>query len=56
LAQRSTRCASPLPKLDIVAGQGASQRYTAMENWGAIFVFERRLLIDPRISSERDKE
>ncbi len=46
----------PLPKLDIVAGPGASQRYAAMENWGAIFVFDRALLIDPRISSERDRQ
>ncbi|MEO6928164.1 MAG: M1 family metallopeptidase [Casimicrobiaceae bacterium] len=46
----------PLPKLDLVAGPGASQRYSAMENWGAIFFFERALLVDPRLSSERDKQ
>ncbi|MBS0320933.1 MAG: M1 family metallopeptidase [Proteobacteria bacterium] len=46
----------PLPKLDIVGGPGGSQRYAAMENWGAIFVFEQSLLVDPRISSERDRQ
>ncbi len=46
----------PLPKLDLVAGPGASQRYSAMENWGAIFFFERSLLVDPRITSERSRQ
>ena len=27
-----------------------------MENWGAIFYFERDLLIDPRISTDADKQ
>ena len=45
----------PLPKLDLVAGPGQSQFFGAMENWGAIFFFERDLLIDPRISTEGDK-
>ena len=37
----------PLPKLDLVAGPGQSQFFGAMENWGAIFSFDRDLLIDP---------
>ena len=45
----------PLPKLDLVAGPGQSQFFGAMENWGAIFFFERDLLIDPKISTEADK-
>ena len=43
----------PLPKLDNVAGPGQSQFFGAMENWGAIFSFEKLLLLDPAISSER---
>ena len=46
----------PLPKLDLIAAPGSSQFFGAMENWGAIFYFERDLLIDPRISTERDKQ
>ena len=42
----------PLPKLDNVAGPGQSQFFSAMENWGAIFTFERSLLVDPRFTSE----
>ena len=34
----------PLPKLDNIAGPGQSQFFSAMENWGAIFSFERVLL------------
>jgi aminopeptidase N len=45
----------PLPKLDLVAGPGQSQFFGAMENWGAIFFFERALLIDPKISTEDDR-
>ena len=41
----------PLPKLDNVAGPGQSQFFSAMENWGAIFTFERALLVDPRFTS-----
>jgi aminopeptidase N len=41
----------PLPKLDNVAGPGQSQFFGAMENWGAIFTFERILLTDPAITS-----
>lgn len=46
----------PLPKLDMIAGPGASQFFGAMENWGAIFYFERILLVDPRITTEGDKQ
>ena len=46
----------PLPKLDLVAGPGSSQFFGAMENWGAIFYFEHEVLIDPRISTERDQQ
>jgi aminopeptidase N len=45
----------PLPKLDLVAGPGSSQ-FFAMENWGAIFFFEKYLLIDPRISTLSDRQ
>lgn len=45
----------PLPKLDNVAGPGQSQFFSAMENWGAIFTFERALLVDPRFTSEATK-
>ncbi|MBS0364404.1 MAG: ERAP1-like C-terminal domain-containing protein [Proteobacteria bacterium] len=46
----------PLPKLDLVAGAGSSQFFGAMENWGAIFYFDRDLLLDPRLSTERDRQ
>lgn len=46
----------PLPKLDLIAGPGSSQFFGAMENWGAIFYFERYLLIDPRISTQADRQ
>ncbi len=45
-----------LPKLDNVAGPGQSQFFGAMENWGAIFTFEKILLLDPAITSERDRQ
>lgn len=45
----------PLPKLDLVAAPGTSQFFSAMENWGAIFYFDRAILVDPRISTEGDK-
>jgi aminopeptidase N len=45
----------PLPKLDNVAGPGQSQFFGAMENWGAIFTFERILLNDPAITSESER-
>ena len=41
----------PLPKIDNIAGPGQSQFFGAMENWGAIFTFERILLNDPSITS-----
>ncbi|QIK79913.1 M1 family metallopeptidase [Sphingomonas piscis] len=46
----------PLPKLDNVAGPGQSQFFGAMENWGAIFTFEKILLNDPAITTERDRQ
>ena len=45
----------PLPKLDFVAGPGQSESFDAMENWGAIFLFEESLLVDPRISTQIDR-
>lgn len=45
----------PLPKLDNVAGPGQSQFFSAMENWGAIFTFERALLVDPRFTTEAQR-
>lgn len=45
----------PLPKLDNVAGPGQSQFFSAMENWGAIFTFERAFLVDPKSTSEATK-
>lgn len=46
----------PLPKLDLVAGPGQSQFFSAMENWGAIFYFDYAILIDPKLSTEADKQ
>lgn len=46
----------PLPKLDNIAAPGGSQFFGAMENWGAIFTFERALLLDPKIASNRSRE
>ena len=46
----------PLPKLDLIAAPGSSQFFGAMENWGAIFYFERDLLIDARVSTAGDKQ
>ncbi|MGN6513704.1 MAG: M1 family aminopeptidase, partial [Lysobacteraceae bacterium] len=46
----------PLPKLDNVAGPGQSQFFGAMENWGAIFTFERILLNDPTLTSENERQ
>lgn len=45
----------PLPKLDMLAGPGSSQFFGAMENWGAIFYFETILLLDPAISTDRNR-
>lgn len=46
----------PLPKLDNIAGPGQSQFFGAMENWGSIFTFERILLDDPVITSEKTRQ
>ena len=46
----------PLPKLDLIAGPGSSQFFSAMENWGAIFFFESDVLVDPRVSTEADRQ
>ncbi len=45
----------PLPKLDLVAVPGGGG-FSAMENWGAILYFEEALLIDPKLSSESDRQ
>ena len=46
----------PLPKLDMIAGPGQSQFFSAMENWGAVFYFDYVILIDPKLSTESDKQ
>jgi aminopeptidase N len=46
----------PLPKLDLIAAPGSSEFFSAMENWGAIFYFERDLLIDAQLSTEDDRQ
>lgn len=46
----------PLPKLDLIAGPGSSQFFAAMENWGAIFYFDYAVLIDPKLSTEADRQ
>ncbi len=46
----------PLPKLDNIASPGSSQFFGAMENWGAIFTFERDMLLDPAIATQADKQ
>ncbi|ASK93958.1 M1 family metallopeptidase [Xanthomonas campestris pv. trichodesmae] len=46
----------PLPKLDNIAAPGQSQVFGAMENWGAIFTFEKTMLLDPDVSSIYDKQ
>jgi aminopeptidase N len=46
----------PLPKLDNVAGPGQSQFFSAMENWGAIFTFERVLLDDPAVTTAGERQ
>ncbi|MBS0213274.1 MAG: M1 family metallopeptidase [Proteobacteria bacterium] len=46
----------PLPKLDNVAAPGSSQFFSAMENWGAIFTFERAMLLDPAFSTQADRQ
>jgi aminopeptidase N len=46
----------PLPKLDNIAAPGRSQFFGAMENWGAIFTFERAMLLDPTFSDQGDQQ
>jgi len=46
----------PLPKMDMVAGAGSAQAFGAMENWGALFYFDHDLLVDPRLSTEADRQ
>ncbi|WP_260922723.1 M1 family metallopeptidase [Novosphingobium sp. 9] len=46
----------PLPKLDNVAAPGASQFFSAMENWGGIMTFQRLLLLDPKLTSPAAKQ
>ncbi|MBL8770813.1 MAG: M1 family metallopeptidase [Phenylobacterium sp.] len=46
----------PLPKLDLIAGPGRSQFFAAMENWGAIFYFDYAILLDPKLSTETDRQ
>ncbi len=46
----------PLPKLDFISGPGQSQFFAAMENWGAIYYFDYALLIDPKLSTEADRQ
>jgi aminopeptidase N len=45
----------PLPKLDLIGAPGAAG-FGAMENWGAILFFESRLLVDPRRTSQSERE
>ena len=45
----------PLPKLDLIAAPGSSSYFSAMENWGAIFLFDSTLLIDNRLATETDR-
>ena len=45
----------PLPKLDLIGAPGSSQFFSAMENWGAILLFDRVLLVDPKISTQRNR-
>jgi aminopeptidase N len=46
----------PLPKLDMIAAPGSSQFFGAMENWGAILYFERRVLVDPKLVTEDQRQ
>lgn len=46
----------PLPKLDMIAAPGRSEFFSAMENWGAILYFERAVLVDPKLTSESEKQ
>ncbi len=44
-----------LPKLDQIAVPGAGD-FGAMENWGAILYFDNYLLLDPTLSTEKDRQ
>ena len=46
----------PLPKLDMIAAPGSSQFFDAMENWGAILYFDKVLLVDPKVTSESQRQ
>lgn len=46
----------PLPKIDNIAGPGQSAFFSAMENWGAVFTFQRDLLDDPVTTTPRARE
>jgi aminopeptidase N len=46
----------PLPKIDNIAGPGQSEFFSAMENWGAVFTFQRDLLDDPKTTSPQSRE
>ena len=46
----------PLPKMDMIAAPGSSQFFSAMENWGAILYFDKALLLDPKLTSENDRQ
>lgn len=45
----------PLPKMDMIAAPGAGG-FGAMENWGAIMYFEQDLLLDPKVSTQADRQ
>jgi len=45
----------PLPKLDLVVAPGDSPSFGAMENWGAILAFEPVALLQPGLSTQRDR-
>jgi aminopeptidase N len=46
--------AYPLPKLDLIAAPGDAAG--AMENWGAILYSQTYLVVDPKISTARDRQ
>ena len=46
----------PLPKIDNIAGPGQSEFFSAMENWGAVFTFQRDLLEDPKTTTPQSRE
>ena len=45
----------PLPKLDLIGAPGAAG-FGAMENWGAILLFEDSLLVDPKLTTQSDRK